>query len=100
MTDSSLPSGLAWLLRLVRTKETALVLSILVVIGTTAALDSSHAYARFPGRVLKDNCRRLAPLGILALGATVVIISGGIDLSLGSVAALSGTLCASLILAL
>jgi ribose/xylose/arabinose/galactoside ABC-type transport system permease subunit len=94
------PGGLLAPLRLLRTSEWALLLSILVVIGSTAALDRSHAYVRFPGRVLNDNCRRLAPLGILALGATVVIIAGGIDLSLGSVAALSGTLCGSLMLAL
>ena len=93
-------SPLAWLLRYVRPNELALVFSILVVLGGTAALDKSHAYVRVPGRVLKDNCRRLAPLGMLALGATVVIISGGIDLSVGSVAAFSGTIAATLMLAL
>lgn len=85
---------------LLRANEWALVLSILMVIAGTAALDRNHAYVRFPARVLEDNCRRLAPLGILALGAAVVIIAGGIDLSLGATAALSGTLCASLMLAL
>ena len=39
-------------------------------------------------------------LGILALGASVVIVSGGIDLSAGSVIAFSGTICAALIIAL
>src|SRR3954469_16944637 len=93
-------SWLAWLLHYVRPNELALVLSILAVLGGTAALGSSHAYVRVPGRVLKDNCRRLAPLGMLALGATVVIISGGIDLSVGSMAAFSGTIAATLMLAL
>ena len=101
-SSSQLPgtSPLAWLLHYVRPNELALVLSILVVLGGTAALDKSHAYVRVPGRVLKDNCRRLAPLGMLALGATVVIISGGIDLSVGSMAAFSGTIAATLMLAL
>lgn len=93
-------SPLGRLLNYVRPNELALVLSILVVLGGTAALDKSHAYVRVPGRVLKDNCRRLAPLGMLALGATVVIISGGIDLSVGSMAAFSGTIAATLMLVL
>ena len=54
----------------------------------------------FPKTALQDNARRIAPLGILALGAAVVIISGGIDLSVASVAALSGTICATLLLAM
>ena len=39
-------------------------------------------------------------LGIVALGATVVIVSGGIDLSAGSVMAFGGAICASIIVAL
>jgi ribose/xylose/arabinose/galactoside ABC-type transport system permease subunit len=83
-----------------RPNEWALVFSILVVIAGTAALDRSHAYVNFPKTALQDNARRIAPLGILALGAAVVIISGGIDLSVASVAALSGTICATLLLAM
>lgn len=83
-----------------RPNEWALIASIVLVIAGTAALDRSHAYVRFPGRVLQDNCRRLAPLGMLAIGSAVVIIAGGIDLSVGSMAALSGTICGTLMLAL
>jgi ribose/xylose/arabinose/galactoside ABC-type transport system permease subunit len=83
-----------------RPNEWALIASIILVIAGTAALDRSHAYVRFPARVLQDNCRRLAPLGMLAIGSTVVIIAGGIDLSVGSMAAFSGTICGTLILAL
>lgn len=83
-----------------RANEWALVLSILVVVAGTAAFDRSHSYVNYPVRSLQDNGRRLAPIGILALGAAVVIIAGGIDLSLGSMAALSGTLCATLLMAL
>jgi ribose/xylose/arabinose/galactoside ABC-type transport system permease subunit len=94
MTNSAGPRG--W----IRANEWALVLSILVVVAGTAAFDRSHSYVNYPVRSLQDNGRRLAPIGILALGAAVVIISGGIDLSLGSMAALSGTLCATLLMAL
>ncbi|HEV3143497.1 MAG TPA: ABC transporter permease, partial [Gemmataceae bacterium] len=38
--------------------------------------------------------RRIGLFGILSLGAGILIISGGIDLSMGSVVGLSATLCA------
>ena len=47
-----------------------------------------------------DITRQTALLGIFALGAAIVIISGGIDLSSGSVIAFSGTICATLMLLL
>ncbi|HLA44906.1 MAG TPA: ABC transporter permease, partial [Aggregatilineales bacterium] len=40
---------------------------------------------------------QLAPLGIVVVGQTLVIITGGIDLSVGSVAALTGIIAAKLI---
>lgn len=101
-TDELLAGGSrrGWLGGFLRPNEWALIFSILVVIAGTAALDRSHAYVRYPKLALQDNARRIAPLGILALGAAVVIIAGGIDLSVGSVAALSGTICGTLMLAL
>lgn len=86
-----------WLLR---THEWALIASILAVIAATAMADSNHAYLRKPQQCLKDNLRNLAPIGMLALGATVVIIAGGIDLSLGSTAAFCATICISLMIVL
>jgi ribose transport system permease protein len=47
---------------------------------------------------LTDILRQVAEKGILAAGMTPVIISGGIDLSVGSVLALSATLTASLLM--
>ncbi|BDZ59433.1 ABC transporter permease [Barrientosiimonas endolithica] len=44
----------------------------------------------FTGRNLINIVDQVAVLGILALGATYVIITGGIDLSVGAVLALSG----------
>lgn len=86
-----------WILR---THEWALIASILAVIAATAMADSNHAYLRKPQQCLKDNLRNLAPIGMLALGATVVIIAGGIDLSLGSTAAFCATVCISLMIVL
>jgi ribose/xylose/arabinose/galactoside ABC-type transport system permease subunit len=86
-----------WLLR---PYEWALLGSILVVLAVTAAADSNHAYLKNPTQCLKDNLRNLAPITMLALGATVVIIAGGIDLSLGSTAAFCATVFVSLIIVL
>ncbi|MFV0333247.1 MAG: ABC transporter permease [Tropicimonas sp.] len=41
--------------------------------------------------------RQVSIIGILAVGMTFVILTGGIDLSVGAVMALSGTICAGLI---
>lgn len=86
-----------WLLR---PYEWALLGSILVVLAVTAFADSNHAYLRNPSQCLKDNLRNLAPITMLALGATVVIIAGGIDLSLGSTAAFCATVFVSLTIVL
>ncbi len=52
----------------------------------------SDSYQNQPGLVLQTLLRETAMVGIFALGAAVVIIAGGIDLSAGSVIAFSGTL--------
>lgn len=87
----------SWLLR---PGEWTLVLAIVVAIAVTAAVDANHSYFFRPLESLRDIARNTALLGIFALGATVVIIAGGIDLSLGSMIALSGTVCATTMLAL
>ena len=70
---------------------TAVVLVLLYVIGCVA-------YPRFGTlRVLKDLLGDNAFLGVAAVGATFVIISGGIDLSVGSVVAFTGILIAQLV---
>lgn len=72
--------------------EVGLLAAILLVLGITAIF--SDAYHSQLGLQLtgKAIARDTALVGIFALGAAVVIISGGIDLSSGSVIALSGTL--------
>ena len=42
--------------------------------------------------------RQISINGILAVGMTFVILTGGIDLSVGSVVAISGVICGSLLM--
>jgi ribose/xylose/arabinose/galactoside ABC-type transport system permease subunit len=58
-------------------------------------LDSQHSYLKNPGTNLTNIARLTSMLGICSLGAAVVILSGGIDLSAGSMIAFSGTMCAT-----
>ena len=86
--------------RLLRPSEWGLVLAIVIAVGLTALADANHSYWFQPLESLRDIARNTALLGIFALGATVVIIAGGIDLSAGSMIALSGTVCATTMLLL
>jgi ribose/xylose/arabinose/galactoside ABC-type transport system permease subunit len=86
--------------RLLRPGEWALLAAILVAVALTAVVDANHSYWFRPLESLRDIARNTALLGIFALGATVVIIAGGIDLSAGSMIALSGTVAASTMVAL
>ena len=95
MTEPSAPSRLP-----IRTNEIALFVAILLVIAGATVIDTNHNYWINPASSARDIARHVAPLGIFALGATVVIIAGGIDLSAGSMIALSGTVCAVLLFTL
>lgn len=88
------------LLPLLRRTETGLFLAILVVILLTAIVDQQHNYWRDPKLSIIDILRQTAMLGIFTLGAAIVIIAGGIDLSSGSVIAFSGTICATIMVLL
>src|SRR5208283_1694190 len=83
-----------------RRSEWGLLLAILVVMGLTAAFDSQHNYLWNPGASAVEIIRQTAFLGIFSLGAAIVIIAGGIDLSSGSVIAFGGSVCASLMVVL
>jgi len=94
-SDASFPGR-----SLLRSSEWALVLAIILAVAITALIDANHSYYFKPLESARDIARNTALLGIFALGATVVIIAGGIDLSAGSMIALSGTVCAATMLAL
>lgn len=93
--DSSSSGGF-----LLKRSEWALLAAIVVAVVLTALVDANHSYWFQPLTSLRDIARSTAMLGIFALGAAVVIIAGGIDLSAGSMIALSTTLCAATMLAL
>jgi ribose/xylose/arabinose/galactoside ABC-type transport system permease subunit len=80
--------------RLFQRTEWGLLAAIVVVVLLTAAVDTQHVYFVQPGDSAVNVLRQTALLGIFTLGAAVVIIAGGIDLSSGSVIAFSGTICA------
>jgi ribose/xylose/arabinose/galactoside ABC-type transport system permease subunit len=86
--------------RFLRRHETGLLLAIVLVIVLTTIFDSQHNYWQAPGLNAVQIVRQTSLLGIFALGAAIVIISGGIDLSSGSVICFSGTICATLLLLL
>jgi len=85
---------------LLKRSEWALLAAIVVAVVVTAIVDANHSYWFQPLASLRDIARSTAMLGIFALGAAVVIIAGGIDLSAGSMIALSATVCAATMLAL
>ena len=74
--------------------EWGLVLGIAVVLGLIYALDSSHAF--FSSYSRQTLLHQVALFGVLSVGAAVVIIAGGIDLSIGAVVALASIVSAKL----
>src|SRR5262245_12891594 len=74
--------------------ELALVLSIVLVFALTGLIDRNHTYFTNFQASFVIILRNTVLLGIIALGAAVVIIAGGIDLSAGSMVAFSATTCA------
>jgi ribose/xylose/arabinose/galactoside ABC-type transport system permease subunit len=93
--DSTHSSRFKWF-----TTEFALLIAIALVLVFTTIVDGNHSYYYQPGVNLELIAYNVATLGIFALGVSVVIIAGGIDLSGGSVIAFSGTVCASILLLL
>ena len=74
--------------------ETSLLIAIVVVYIGTGLIDPNHSYFDNWDTSVKIILRNTAVLGIIALGAAVVIIAGGIDLSVGSMMAFSASTCA------
>ena len=78
-------------------KIIALLLLVIVLIGIGLAWDGYQTSQGEPAKFfteynLGNVGRRAALVGIYAIGASIVIITGGIDLSLGSMVALTGFL--------
>jgi len=97
---SQAPAFLDYIRRPFNRSESGLLLAIIAVALLTMVVDSQHVYWHRPKGSIQDILRQTAMLGIFSLGAAIVIISGGIDLSAGSMIAFSGTICATLMLLL
>ena len=80
--------------------EFKLIVAWLLVVIVTVIADPGHTYFNNPANSAELIIRNSVLLGFFALGAAVIIISGGIDLSSGSVIALSATVFGSLLIAL
>lgn len=85
--------GSAWGAGALRS-ELVLALAVVVVVALTGLVDQNHTYFTSPQASAIIILRNTVILGIIALGAAVVIIAGGIDLSVGSMMAFSATTCA------
>lgn len=72
--------------------EFGLLLAIIVVLGITMKFDDS--YQKNTYYAVTENLQLVAMLGIFSLGVAVVIISGGIDLSAGTLIAFTASVCA------
>src|SRR3954470_17849660 len=81
----------AWRERLLTTlqRRGAIVVLILVVAGSAVVFDNFLTEQNLENIVLQG-----AFLGLIVVGMTFVIISGGIDLSVGSMVGLGGILAA------
>lgn len=86
--------------RLLSSVEFKLIFSWLLVVAVTMALDTNHTYWDSPGDAAQLVLRQTVLLGFFALGSAIIIISGGIDLSSGSVIAMSATVFGSLMIVL
>ena len=86
--------------RLLSSVEFKLIFSWLLVVAVTMALDTNHTYWNSSGDAAQVVLRQTVLLGFFALGSAIIIISGGIDLSSGSVIAMSATVFGSLMIVL
>lgn len=78
-----------------RAPEWGLAVGIAVVLGAIYLMDpSGNFFSSYSQRTL---LHQVALFGVLAVGVAVVIVAGGIDLSIGSVVALSSVVVAKLI---
>jgi ribose/xylose/arabinose/galactoside ABC-type transport system permease subunit len=86
--------------RLWSSVEFKLIFSWLLVVLATIVLDTNHTYWNSSAESAQLILRQTVLLGFFALGAAIIIISGGIDLSSGSVIAMSATVFGSLMIVL
>ncbi|MCU1404964.1 MAG: sugar transporter permease YjfF, partial [Glaciihabitans sp.] len=91
------PGGRTGLARWIPTSRYASVLVTLALLVATFGVGSARYRGFFSGQVVLNLFIDNAFLIVLAVGMTFVILTGGIDLSVGSVVALSTMIAASLL---
>src|SRR3954463_6932527 len=92
------PRGPSFVRRLLASQETGLVIVVTLLTLTLIALAGSHLDRRtglevnnfWNPNTLVQTLTDASFFAVMAIGATMVIISGGIDLSVGSIYALAG----------
>jgi len=77
-------------LPLIRTPHTRALFSLALILIVGSAFSADGAF--FEWGTHRDMLRQVSVIGILACGMTLVIVSGGIDLSVGSIMALAAVL--------
>jgi ribose transport system permease protein len=87
------PPGRRWRDSILRFAGIFGLVAVLILAIITSPVRGGHIVFVDPGN-LADILRQVSEKGILAVGMTAVIISGGIDLSVGSVLAVGATLSA------
>jgi ribose/xylose/arabinose/galactoside ABC-type transport system permease subunit len=80
---------------LFKAQESALTVGILVVLAVIYLMDRDRAF--YQSYSLQTLLHTVARFGVLAVGAAVVIIAGGIDLSTGAVVSLASVVSAKLL---
>ncbi len=83
------------ILEVFRAPEWGLVVGIAVVLGVIYLADEKGGF--FTSYSRQTLLQQVALFGVLSVGAAVVIISGGIDLSIGAVVALASVVSAKLL---
>lgn len=81
--------------RIMLVREMGIIFAILVVIALIILLDPQGSFVSGYNR--ERLLHQIALLGVYAIGEAVVIIAGGIDLSVGSVIGFSSVFCALLL---
>jgi ribose/xylose/arabinose/galactoside ABC-type transport system permease subunit len=86
--------GVGTLAAVLRSTEFGLIVSIAMLLGLIYALAPPNSF--FTRTTQLSLLHQISLYGVLAVGASVVIISGGIDLSVGAVVALASVVCGKL----
>jgi ribose transport system permease protein len=79
-----------------RSTELAIKYNTLLIFLVMLIVSAIASDAFFTPVNLSNLIRQVTPVGIISMGMLMVILTGGIDLSVGSVVAMAGVLCALL----